>query len=78
MTVFENLRKSFENSPGGFSARKLTAFAFVVFAAYVHLRYVTAETAIAALLIDAISALLALGIVTAEHVIRLRHGGPVK
>ena len=78
MTVFENLRKSFENSPGGFSARKLTAFAFVVFADFIHLKYVTADTAIAALLIDAIAALLALGIVTAEQVIRLRHGGAEK
>lgn len=74
MTGLKDLIDSFRNRPGGFSARKLTAFAFVLFAGYIHLRYLTPETAIAALLIDAVTALLALGIITAENVIKLRHG----
>lgn len=78
MSWLEKLIASFENAPGGFSARKLTAFAFVVFAAYIHWIHLRPETAVAALLIDAVTALLALGIITAEQVIKMRHGSGEK
>jgi hypothetical protein len=66
---------SFSNEPGGASARKLTAFAFMLCVAWVHLKWVNHENAIAALVIDVSAALLSLSIVTAENLIRLRHGG---
>jgi hypothetical protein len=66
---------SFRNEPGGASARKLTAFAFMLCVAWVHLKWVNHENAIAALVIDVSAALLSLSIVTAENLIRLRHGG---
>jgi hypothetical protein len=66
---------SFRNEPGGASARKLTAFAFMLCVAWVHLKWVNHENAISALVIDVSAALLSLSIVTAENLIRLRHGG---
>ncbi len=69
------LLASFRNEPGGASARKLTAFAFMLCVAWVHLKYVNHENAIAALVIDVSAALLSLSIITAENLIRLRHGG---
>jgi hypothetical protein len=66
---------SFKNTPGGASARKLTAFAFMLCVAWVHLKWVNHINAIAALVVDVSAALLSLSIVTAENLIRLRHGG---
>jgi hypothetical protein len=43
--------------------------------AWIHLNYVNHENAIAALIIDVSAALLSLSIITAENLIRLRHGG---
>ncbi len=62
------------HTKSSFSARKLTAFAFVVFAAYIHVRYVTPDNAIEALLVDAGTALLCLGIITFEQVIKFKNG----
>ena len=42
---------------------------------WIHLKYVNHENAIAALIIDVSAALLSLSIITAENLIRLRHGG---
>jgi len=57
----------------GASARKLTAFACVMLAAYVH-RYATKETATTFLVIDLAAALVALGVITIEQIIRLKNG----
>ena len=65
---------SFDNNSKSFSARKLTAFAFVVFSGYIHVRYVGPENAIEALLVDAGTALLCLGIITFEQVIKFKNG----
>jgi hypothetical protein len=75
MNPFKFIFASFRNEPGGASARKLTAFAFMLCVAWVHLKWVNHENAIAALVIDVSAALLSLSIVTAENLIRLRHGG---
>ena len=75
MNPLNFLLASFRNEPGGASARKLTAFAFMLCVAWVHLKWVNHENAIAALIIDVSAALLSLSIVTAENLIRLRHGG---
>ena len=75
MNPLKFILASFRNEPGGASARKLTAFAFMLCVGWVHLKWVNHETAIAALIIDVSAALLSLSIVTAENLIRLRHGG---
>ena len=75
MNPLKFILASFRNEPGGASARKLTAFAFMLCVAWVHLKYVNHQNAIAALVIDVSAALLSLSIVTAENLIRLRHGG---
>jgi len=52
------------------SARKLTAFAFVIFAAFLHWKCCTIDP-VSFLIADSIVILVALGIVTAEQVITL-------
>jgi hypothetical protein len=75
MNPLNFLLASFRNEPGGASARKLTAFAFMLCVGWIHLKWVNHDNAIAALIIDVSAALLSLSIVTAENLIRLRHGG---
>ena len=65
---------SFRNEPGGASARKLTAFAFMLCVAWVHLKWVNHENAMTALKIDVAAALLSLSIITADKIIRILHG----
>jgi hypothetical protein len=72
--IIYNLIGSFDNVKGGFSARKLTAFAFVVMSAFIHLRYVNEVNAIEALIVDVCCVLVALGIITAQNIIDLKNG----
>lgn len=67
------LAGSFEAGLHGASARKLTAFSCVAFAAYCH-RYCTPNSAINFLIVDMSCALIALGIVTFEQIIRFKNG----
>lgn len=67
--IIKNLLGSFDNVKGGFSARKLTAFAFVVMSAFIHLKYVNETNAIEALIVDVCCVLVALGIITAQNII---------
>lgn len=73
--LFNRLINSFDNENAGFSARKLTAFALVLCIYYIHYKYVNESIAIEALIIDLCGVLIALGIVTAEQVIKLKNGG---
>ena len=66
--------KSFDNEPGGFSARKLTAFALVVCILFIHYKYVNSQNAIEAIIVDLCGALIALGIITAEQIIKFKNG----
>ena len=75
MKPLKFILESFINEPGGASARKLTAFAFMLCIAWIHFNYVNHANAISALIIDVSAALLSLSIITAENLIRLRHGG---
>lgn len=52
------------------SARKLTAFAFVIFAAFLHWKCASIDP-VSFLIADCVVILVALGIVTAEQVITL-------
>jgi hypothetical protein len=69
-----NILNSFNNSSEGFSARKLTAFAFVLFTLYIHLRYIDKSNAIEALTIDGLMILLLLSIITFEQIIKFKEG----
>lgn len=71
----KDLIGSFKNTPGGFSARKLTAFAFTACALYLQWKHSTPENVATLVLIDASAALLCLGIVTMAELVKLRHGG---
>ena len=73
--IINNLLGSFDNLKGGFSARKLTAFAFVVMSAFIHLKYVNHDNAIEALIVDVSCVLVALGIITAQNIIDFRNNG---
>jgi uncharacterized membrane protein HdeD (DUF308 family) len=64
---------SFDNSKDGFSARKLSAFAGVSVSIIATFRFVDTATIIEALMVWLCFALLCLGIITAEQVIRLRN-----
>lgn len=65
---------SFHNDRGGFSARKLSAFAAVMICVYVTLRFTTTENLTVLVTVWLVFALLCLGIVTAEQIIRFRNG----
>jgi hypothetical protein len=72
--IFEKLIWSFDNSASGFSARKLSAWAAVSVSLYITVHYVAPENLINVLGIWLIFALLCLGIVTAEQIIRFKDG----
>lgn len=74
MKTIDNLIKSFTNDKGGFSARKLTAFALMVCVAYIHYNYVDLSIAVEVLIIDLSAVLLCLGLVTASNLIELKNG----
>jgi len=75
MRIIKEIYKSFKNlEEDRLSARKLTAFAFVVMASYIHYAHVDKSNAIAALTVDGIVLLLLLGIITAENVIHFKNG----
>jgi hypothetical protein len=72
MSIFNKLMRSFDNGPGGFSARKLSAFVGVMVAIYATYEFVDTTTVISALMVWLTFALLCLGIITAEQVLRFK------
>ena len=74
--IFKNLLNSFDTQKKGFSARKLTAFTFVLFSGYIHVRYLNITNCIEALLIDCGVVLVSLGIITAQNIISFKNGTP--
>jgi len=73
--MLERLLKSFDTSNGGFSARKLSAFAGVSVGVIITFKYIEPQYLIEALIVWLCFALLCLGIVTMEQVIKLKNGG---
>jgi xanthine/uracil permease len=72
---FKDIYGSFNNRKNeGMSARKLTAFAFVLFSGYIHIKHVNHDNAVEALIVDGCISLLCLGIVTAGNIIELKNG----
>lgn len=72
LTIFQKLIHSFDNGPGGFSARKLSAFVGVVVAVYATYEFVDTSTVISALMVWLTFSLLCLGIITAEQILRFK------
>ena len=72
--LFNNLIKSFTTDSDGFSARKLSAFVGVMTAIYVTAKEIPQEAQINALYAWLCFALVCLGIVTVEQIIRFKNG----
>lgn len=73
--LFTDLYGSFKNAPGGFSARKCTAFAAVCVAAYETYVHTNPFNLTTVILIWLGIAMLCLGIITMEQVIRFKENG---
>jgi len=73
--IFTWIGSSFDTHSSGASARKLTAFAFMLCIVWCHLKWIDHSNVVEALWVDVSGLLLCLGIVTAEQVIRLKNGG---
>lgn len=74
MGIIKKILGSFDNTSDGFSARKLSAFITVHTAIVCAYRIVTPENGQYIIGILLLFALLALGIVTAEQIIRYKDG----
>ena len=59
---------SFNVSDQGSSAKKLTAFAFMVLVVYLHVRYVDHDNAIEFLIVDSSAVMTALGVATFDKI----------
>lgn len=74
MKILDNLIQSFTTEKGGFAARKLTAFAFMVCIAYIHYSALTIDNVEVFLWVDLAGVMLCLGLVTAEQLISIKGG----
>lgn len=74
ISLIKQLIHSFDNTKHGFSARKLSAFVAVMTAIYATVEYVDTSTVVSALMVWLVFALLCLGIITAEQVLRFKEG----
>jgi hypothetical protein len=72
--IRDNVLDSFNTEKGGYSARKLTAFATVLCIIFIHVKYIETPNAIDALFYDMLFVLLMLGIVTFEQLYRFKTG----
>jgi hypothetical protein len=72
--IFKYIVASFDTTTSGASARKLTAFWFIVLASYVHYQHLHESNSVEFLLIDAVTALLLLSVITVQDLINLRAG----
>lgn len=76
LTIIEKLMSSFDNHSMGFSARKLSAFIAVMVAIYSTVHYVDGTTIVNVLMVWLTFALMCLGIITAEQVLRFKGQQP--
>jgi len=70
LQLLHKLVASFDNSADGFSARKLSAFIGVSVSVIATFRFVDDKTVIEALMVWLVFALLCLGIITAEQLLK--------
>lgn len=71
--IIKNLILSFKVGEGGFSGRKLSAFFSVVLCGAITYQYIKVEYLTEVLMVWLSFALLCLGIVTIEQIIKLKH-----
>jgi hypothetical protein len=74
MNIFHNLLDSFHNSPGGFSARKLSAFAGVAVCVYVTVHFCNDKILPEVLMVWLLFSLLCMGIITFQQVMDFKSG----
>lgn len=70
MSLWKKLIASFDNSTDGFSARKLSAFTGVMVALVATFRFADAQVIVHTLMVWLTFALLCMGIITAEQVLK--------
>lgn len=76
--MFNKLIASLDTHSKGFSSRKLTALAFVIFTFYLENKYATENNIEGLTVINACVIVMCLGIVTAEQVIKFKNGANEK
>lgn len=75
MSLIKKILSTFDvETKGGFSARKVTAFWYVVLSTYVHYQHLHKENAVEFLCIDVLAAFLCLAIIKVDDIINLRAG----
>lgn len=74
MSIFKNLIDSFHNAPGGFSARKLSAFYSLVVGTVVTFRFGSTANSTELTIIWVLAAFLFLGIVTFQQITDFKNG----
>ena len=73
--IVTNWLRSFDNNPNsGFSARKLSAFISVMIAFYITIHYCSTDVLVEVIYVWLLFALLCLGIITIEQIIKLKSG----
>jgi len=72
--MWKKLLASLDNHSEGYSARKLTALWLVVLITYLHYKFVDITNSLDFHIVDVCAVLIALGIVTAEQVIKFKNG----
>ena len=72
--LIKSIINSFNTTEKGASARKLTAFWFVVLVSYVHYQHLHESNAIEFLVIDVGAVLVLLSVITIQDMINLRAG----
>jgi len=73
-TIIKNLLGSLDKEKGGYSGRKLSAFASIIIAGYFGFRFGDEKTIVELTIIWLSFALLCLGIITFEEIIKLKNG----
>lgn len=71
--IIKNIILSFKVGEGGFSGRKLSAFFSVILCGAITYQYIKVEYLTEVLMVWLSFALLCLGIVTIEQIIKLKH-----
>lgn len=72
-TILKNLIDSFTTSKSGFSGRKLSAFASIIIAYVLSLKYCTEKEVVELVIVWLSFASICLGIVTIEQIIKLKN-----
>jgi hypothetical protein len=75
LSLWEKLIGSFDNTTDGFSARKLSAFIAVVVAIVATFRFADEKVIIHTLIVWLVFALMCLGIITAEQILKFYKRG---